>query len=691
MKKNFILLIMVLPFLLMFFAYGVGNIISLPFNIEVESLTTNYDAYEETGAESPYKLHANIYPTYAANAKLIWSVSPDLDTGETIAEIVVKGQDSYLVFNKDSSGNFITGRVCVSVELSGGRFKQSFEMFGIGKETTLQKIFLSKSDANSQHFVVGKYNLINGEKQLSVESNFKLGVIPKNSSKEFDFIYINSAGEEISEQESVATFDKDNLSITVKVDGKFGIRIVSQVDKNITFDYHLDILDAVNVFNYQDLLFCTNKSASGEAIVLRKNLGSLAEVNNSELKNYALFGELSKNSSNGEIVTCEHTNLPTTYDWKFYENQGLSQPEVIVGITFKQNLYGNGFTLNAHELAFPSGKDTNKKPLPSGSDLFKSPLAFVGAANMKVYGQDNIGFLVKGDGILIDNVSLKNCSNVSDLTHLDYVGTVLEIIGDNCKLTNSTVSNGRTVIRSFSNDNFTIDNCLLQYAREFILKVGSNSLVRSTMSNLYPTGNPSDSSVIICDTQFYKSGMFCIAIDAHFSGSYICDGMGGRFPEAIGLGATSSPTIVTIKGDTKFFDWKAIDSLDSSTLITGAGENAIQLNEIFKMFKSKFPVEAKNVFKVQDGKDYVHGGIAFFGGGRNDSTITFEGNVDSARGGMFYLAMGLEEIKESLGNYAEHFIAAAGREKFRFLIYNSAVTDIVIDSIPTQKGYKQVS
>ena len=203
-----------------------------------------------------------------------------------------------------------------------------------------------------------------------------------------------------------------------------------------------------------------------------------------------------------------------------------------VGIEFKQDIYGNGFTINLHELTFPSQlhPETNK-PILGLNDPFQGPLEFVSAQGVTVHGQDNIGFLVSRDHVMINNVSLKNTNNVSDLTHLDFVGTTLEIMGDNVTIINSIISNGRTTVRSFSNENLTIEKSILQYAREFILKIGSNQFIRAqNQEQLYPIpydtrgGIASDSSVIVKDTFFYTSGIFCIGIDTHFSGPLLHDG-----------------------------------------------------------------------------------------------------------------------------------------------------------------------
>ena len=98
------------------------------------------------------------------------------------------------------------------------------------------------------------------------------------------------------------------------------------------------------------------------------------------------------------------------------------------------------------------------------------------------------------------NVELKGCNDESlidvngnfDLTNLDYCGTVLEIIGNNCNIKYSRINNGRNVVRVFGKayqeDNVnattsristTIANTLFTNAREFLLRIGTNQIVRN--------------------------------------------------------------------------------------------------------------------------------------------------------------------------------------------------------------------
>ena len=195
----------------------------------------------------------------------------------------------------------------------------------------------------------------------------------------------------------------------------------------------------------------------------------------------------------------EAFTMLTDYDWTYYKNMGKERPSVYYLIEFTDDVYGNGYEINARN--FTTAKD-GANPL-----LFRGPLDFVSNGTASVKAQDNIVFLVRNGGVLINNVNLKGCSDddilndektAMDLTKLNYAGTTLEISGSTTLL-NSRVSNGRTLVRIFGGEttngdpivaNFgdvnvaeervtaKIESCILVNAREFILKIGSNRAAR---------------------------------------------------------------------------------------------------------------------------------------------------------------------------------------------------------------------
>ncbi|MDE7372439.1 MAG: hypothetical protein K2N18_00050, partial [Clostridia bacterium] len=201
--------------------------------------------------------------------------------------------------------------------------------------------------------------------------------------------------------------------------------------------------------------------------------------------------------------------LPTTADWTYYENVGLPHPTVRYCLDITADLHGNGHFISAQYITdMLDGTDTLYD-----FAVFKGPLNFVATSTTgiqlaSVKGQDNIVFLIRTDGVTVDNAVLKGCDDETlydggeiNLSLLNNVGTTLEIMAD-ANITRSRVMNGRTVVRIFGRDgierdsevnaasekiNVTIDGCILQSAREFILKIGTNRHLLGDIENCAPS------------------------------------------------------------------------------------------------------------------------------------------------------------------------------------------------------------
>lgn len=448
------------------------------------------------------------------------------------------------------------------------------------------------------------------------------------------------------------------------------------------------------------------------------------------------------------------SKMPTDYDWTFYKNTDINNevdvvhPEVYYLLEFKDDVYGNGYTINADNFTMARDKVGNPK-------LFKGPLNFVAAAGASVKAQDNIVFLVRNDGVTINNVNLLGCSNESlideenggiDLTRLNYAGTTLEISADNCNLINSRVSNGRTVVRVFGGEttngtpiveNFNefdinderihvnIESSILTGAREFILKIGSN---RAILPPKYPNmdayqqraffdgnGNAYDAmnknnyrdsefynkyvitDVILKNSVLENSGLLSIGMETHFSGSML-DGY-SLFPKIWNrCSATSFASVLRMEGEVKMYDWKKLDNVDSSTLIeTEAGAREFLTLRIADMLKKVAEVkpECANIITEVNGQDYLHGGIAFYGGGYNYSCIDmdkFNGEKLSRYNiNISVLAEGVTNVNDPLYSQGTYLPLAAGKEPFTFYMYNKdSVTnyDKQVADIASGNAYK---
>ena len=409
----------------------------------------------------------------------------------------------------------------------------------------------------------------------------------------------------------------------------------------------------------------------------------------------------------------------TTYDKTYLDNIGENDENKKVQylIEFKNHVYGNGFEINADK--FTQCKDATGIP-----KIFKGPLNFVAISSASVKGQDNISFLVRTDNVLINNVVLKGCSDDSlleedgqfNLSKLNYVGTTLEI-AKSAKLLNSRVSNGRTVVRIFAGGstmgspvvedkaafnvqdekiNVHIESCVLSNAREFILKIGSNRALKQTNEvqrklldannnpySPYDESNKTDkyfndnyliNDVTLKNSVLETSGLFSVGMETHFSGEFL---LGGTITTWEGCAATSYASALRLVGDVKMLDWKNLSNVDSSTLIEVTGEANPWLSmNVAAMMKevAKVKEECRDIILNVGETEYVHGGIAFYGGGYNYSYLDLtEANDETKQFGVYDVNISVLENSENenIRQQGKMLPSAAGAGDFRFYLYNN--------------------
>ena len=459
------------------------------------------------------------------------------------------------------------------------------------------------------------------------------------------------------------------------------------------------VKDGRNVGNYEELKTVTE---AGHIVVLKNNVMLGVKNDGTAMTEDELKNDVKK--------------FITTYDKTYLENSKENK-YVQYLIEFKKDVYGNGFEINADK--FTQCKDATGLP-----KIFKGPLNFVAISSASVKGQDNISFLVRTDNVLINNVVLKGCSDDSlleedgqfNLSKLNYVGTTLEI-AKSAKLLNSRVSNGRTVVRIFAGGpkmgspvvedksafnvqnekiNVHIESCVLSNAREFILKIGSNralkqmSAVQRELLNAngksyspYDESNKTDkyfndnyliNDVTLKNSMLETSGLFSVGMETHFSGEFL---LGGTITTWEGCAATSYASVLRIVGDVKMLDWKNLSNVDSSTLIevTGDANDWLSMN-VAEMMKEVAKVDKKcrDIILNVGGTEYVHGGIAFYGGGYNYSYLDLSGaNDETKQFGVYDVNISvLENSKdENIRNQGKMLPMAAGAGDFRFYLYNN--------------------
>ena len=463
------------------------------------------------------------------------------------------------------------------------------------------------------------------------------------------------------------------------------------------------VKDGRNVGNYEDLKTVTE---AGHIVVLTSNVMLGVKKDGTAMTEDELKKDVKK--------------FTTTYDKTYLDNIGENDENKKVQylIEFKNHVYGNGFEINADK--FTQCKDATGLP-----KIFKGPLNFVAISSASVKGQDNISFLVRTDNVLINNVVLKGCSDDSlleedgqfNLSKLNYVGTTLEI-AKSAKLLNSRVSNGRTVVRVFAGGstmgspvvevesafnvqdekiNVHIESCVLSNAREFILKIGSNRALKQTNEvqrklrkekdkeyySPYDESNKTDkyfndnyliNDVTLKNSVLETSGLFSVGMETHFSGEFL---LGDTITTWKDCAATSYASALRIVGDVKMLDWKNLSNVDSSTLIevTGDANDWLSMN-VAEMMKevAKVKSECRDIILNVGGTEYVHGGIAFYGGGYNYSYLDLtEANDETKQFGVYDVNISvLENSKdENIQKQGKMLPMAAGAGDFRFYLYNN--------------------
>lgn len=460
------------------------------------------------------------------------------------------------------------------------------------------------------------------------------------------------------------------------------------------------VKDGRNVGNYEELKRVTK---DGGIVVLKNNVMLGVKNDGTDMDEAELKTDVKK--------------FTTTYDKTYLENSGESK-EVQYLIEFKNHVYGNGFEINADK--FTQCKDTTGVP-----KIFKGPLNFVAVSSASVKGQDNISFLVRTDNVLINNVVLKGCSDDSlleedgqfNLSKLNYVGTTLEI-AKSAKLLNSRVSNGRTVVRIFAGGSTMvspvvedklpfnvvqdekikvhIESCVLSNAREFILKIGSNRALKqvtpeqrklldangkayepyaeSNKTDKYFNDNYLINDVTLKNSVLETSGLFSVGMETHFSGGLLYDGTITTWKDCA---ATSYASALRLVGDVKMLDWKKLSNVDSSTLIEVTGEAnpwlsmdvAAMMTEVAKVNTACSDI----ILKVGE-TEYVHGGIAFYGGGYNYSYLDLtRANDETKQFGVYDVNISVLRNSEdkNIKQQGEMLPLAAGAGDFRFYLYNN--------------------
>lgn len=475
--------------------------ISMTFNlIDNDIVDINWDyqdnvAFALTGEKTRHPLKAiaindRNYPTGQVLKWNVYNVNPE---EEKHAEIYVYGKTSYL-------HTLSIGDVVITVSNEKGNVQKKMNATIFNKNTIVFNTVMKGSQSNiDSNIYYGQYDLLNNTKVCST-FNYNVSAITEHN---------NSSVKLISHSDNI-TVDENKKMVRISSGGTNKIEPAyltfgfTNPDILETYTYNFNVVtNGINVYNYNDLLYCTNKSQFGEIVVLRKNLESSQNMaNNPNSENTALFGNV---VGEGYNFKNEVYKFETNYNREFidqWNSFARTNPDyrpisslVNVGIHVQKDFYGNGFTINMHNLTYPYSQfeyDGHIVPKLSDENVFRGPLAYysLGDPNnmplVTAYGQDNIGMYVEGDNITINDLQLKSCDFGNNLANMDYVGTTLEIYGSsNVTIKNSVIYNGKNVLRSFDSTGVLLDNCLLEHSRNFLLTTGSYDYMTISGNELY--------------------------------------------------------------------------------------------------------------------------------------------------------------------------------------------------------------
>lgn len=500
MKKKNLIILLLIPFVITL----VGVItINTTFNfIENDMIGIDWSYDEIEGIKLEDKLHKLVaspiyeqgYPPLKEEA-LVWSVY-DSDNHEEnkYAKIVNENDNWYLQ-------PLQIGEVKVTCSNKKGNIFKTMTViiFKEGAIVVQSKIKASQNNIDPNIYY-GEYDFDNNLNKQKATFEFEVKTIGDLQIN--DLQYVNNTPD-------IIEIDEVNKIVKIKTSGDASFTVKTNNDemvKPMTYSFKV-VKDGVNVYDYNQLLACTNKSTNGEIVVLRKSFESVNNLNNTTDNNVVCFG----NYTDGKKIdfTSDVYSFETTYNqdyikaWNEFVNSNPRYKKisnrVLAGIRVQKDFYGNGYTINLHNLTFPSStmdvvdSNGNKTTIPalSKDDLYRGPLPFYSLGEhdnmplIEAFGQDNVGMYVDGSNILINDVNLKNCDFGNLMSNLDYVGTVLETNGNNITIKNSRLSNGKQVVRSFSSTNVSILNSMLSNARNFLLTIGSNDYIKADLLKEY--------------------------------------------------------------------------------------------------------------------------------------------------------------------------------------------------------------
>ena len=509
MKKKNLLILLMIPFLISTLTIVTVNVSYNFIDVDISYIDWDFEdiePYEFEEGNPNYRIILtakgvnNRHNEVSDGNQLVWSVVNKDGTDEPYATVSESNGVYYLNLLKP-------GEVVVTCANLKGNVTRSFEAILFRKGEGV--VYLTMGTGESKYGkidpvnYIGQYDLIGGQK-VNASFDVQLVTAPESYVSKVTAVASDNLVLQLSDKHTVSggkAYVSGHVDVIGEGEGKILPEVIGDgVIATREFDVQV-VKDGVNVYSYDDLMSCTNKSENGEIVVLQTSFEAKKDFYD---KGEVCFGK----PVNGQFdfrndVVPIKSSYNTSYleQWNAYPAHSEKQlsTSIYAGVVVKKDFYGNGHMINMHNLTYPSDFFTeNNVSVPNfdDNDLFRGPLAFYTVGDpgslkiVSALGQDNVGFYVMNDKVTVNDVCIKSCDDVLVLDFLKWVGTTVEVAANDVTLKNMRISNGRQVLRSFSSMNLTVDNSMLSNASNFLFATGSNELVNVDTSSTFTFNHP---------------------------------------------------------------------------------------------------------------------------------------------------------------------------------------------------------
>ena len=656
MKKKNLLVLLIIPFLISTLTIVSVNVAYNLVDVDISYIEWDYEdvvAYQVSEQLIPLKAvgvnqrHAKV----SQGNNLVWKAVNKDGTTEPYAAVIRQGDNYFLKAVAE-------GNVVVTCSNQKGNVSRSFDciIFKDGYISVRPVIANSRVGKVDDTIYYGEYDFDgSGAKKnasfdivvecrpTSVLSTMSQELVSFSDTLDVELDWKGAT----EESGAMRVYGRANIDVTdwINQSSKANVTVKSSIDtyKPGVMDFEI-VRNGYNVYNYQQLLDCTNRSVGGKIAVLQVSFDSE--------QNYAYYLSTTKHKPQYQNVKCmgdlngdnkadfalnNNTVVPikTKYNHVFLEQWNAANPDkkvsldVLTGLYVQKDFYGNGHTINFHDLTYPSKGGTVLEdgtvslPELASTDLFRGPKSFYtvgdpsgqGLNLLTIYGQDNSGMYAKGN-LTINDVVLQNCDNDGKpLNFLETVGTVLEIDTDlnddleadfDAQITvkNCRLSNGKNIVRSFSS-NLLLDNCMMSNAHNFLFFTGSNKYAQvdgNKEHNILSTGGNTTTTL---NKFLDENGPGNRILDDYLSAKYGNDrafkdsqqmqeclyGLGGKLNSFSIQAALTTNLAGQFKGQTEIKD----------CIMNTSGIASIALESLFNgpyLFNNKIPNTISKLFDV---------------------------------------------------------------------------------------------